>query len=129
MTANVEMILAPDGIEADVAAYDKTGKRIELPHKLVIAPFFFRKDAVANIAYLSVFAGKKEVSKSILQLPGTSGHLKSTRTGTAQDPKFVDKIAAQDATAKVAGDYEEEEYEEVEGEEYEEVEEEDDDDA
>ena len=102
---NVEIILAADGVEADVEAYDKSGKKIDLPHRIVITPYFFRKDAVVNTAYCRVLADEAEVSKAILQLSGSSGSLKTTQMGERQEPKFLDKL-------ETVEEYEEEEYEE-----------------
>lgn len=106
--AQVEIVLAPDGVEGDVVGYDKSGKKVELPHKIVIQPYFFGQLAMANLAYVRVSVGKQEVNRSVVQLSGSTGKIKAIDRSVQQDPKFVLQAAAGEEID------EEEEYEEVE---------------
>lgn len=107
----VEVVLPQDGVEAKVWAYDQAGKQVSVPHKIVINPFFFRADSIANIFYLSVLAAKIEdieavvlahdseeqdviVQKVILQLPGSTGKLRVADRSAKVEPKFVKPFLA-----------------------------------
>lgn len=107
----VEIVLPQDGVEAYVLAYDQTGKEVPAPYKIVINPFFFRADSVANIFYLSVLAAGAEsvespvladdseeqdvtVQKAILQLPGSTGKLRVADRSAKVVPKFAKPFLA-----------------------------------
>lgn len=115
MAAEVEIVLAPDGVDGDVVGYDKNGKKVDLPHRIVIRPYFYGSTSCANMAYTTVKAGEREVSRTVIQLSGATGKVKTLDRSSLREPKFA-KADVASAT---------EEFEEVEVEE--EVEETDDD--
>lgn len=108
----VEILLPQSGVEGEILAYDKAGKPVAAPHKIVISPYFFRSDSVANVLYMSVLAAIVEdsktltlghnadededitVQKAILQLPGTSGKLKVVDRSVRVTPKFAKPFLA-----------------------------------
>lgn len=114
MAAEVEIVLAPDGVDGDVVGYDRNGKKVELPHRIVINPYFYGATACANLAYTTVSSGDREISRTVIQLSGATGKVKTLDRSSLREPKF----------AKADSDSATEEFEEVEVEE--EVEETDD---
>jgi len=113
--AHVELVLAPDSVEGDVVGFDKNGKKVDLPHRIVISPYFFGSTTTANLAYLTVRAGTREISRAVVQLPGFNGKVKVIDRSQKQAPKFVTQVAPGGEENPADGD--EEVYEEVEVEE------------
>lgn len=98
--AQVELILASDGVEGDVVGYDKNGKKTELPYRIVISPYFFNSLGVANLCYLTVEAGNREVSRGVVQLSGSSGKIKTLDRSAQHAPKFAASLAGESELAE-----------------------------
>jgi hypothetical protein len=89
MAAQVEIVFPLDGVDGEVTAYDRSGKKCELPHRVVISPYFYGSTAMANIGYAVVKNGNTEVSRGIVQLSGGTGNIKVTDRSIRRDPKFL----------------------------------------
>ena len=111
---SVEMALPQNGVEACVLAFDQAGKQVPVPHKIVIDPYFFRPDSIANIVFLSVSATEAAgvesptsgedseeqaviVQRVILQLPGSTGKLRVADRSAKVMPKFAKVFFASEA--------------------------------
>lgn len=111
---SVEFILPQHGADGDCQAFDAEGKSIKLPHRIVVNPYFFRPDSVANVLFCRVLAatGTKlkadapEIQKLVFQQPGTTGKLKIVDRSQRVLPKFiaVNKRVAERSTVADADD-------------------------
>ena len=90
MAVTVEIRTAPDGVEADVIGLDKHGKQVDLPHSIVITPYFFKQDSIANLVYATVKIGAVEKQRSVMQLSGSNGRVKMLDRSGRADPKFLE---------------------------------------
>jgi hypothetical protein len=89
MAAEVEIVLAPDGVDGDVVGYDRNGKKVDLPHRIVINPYFYGSTACASLAYATVRTSDREVSRAVIQLSGATGKVKTLDRSALRDPKFA----------------------------------------
>jgi hypothetical protein len=103
MAAEVEIVLAPDGVDGDVTGYDRNGKRMDLPHRIVISPYFYGATACANLAYTTVKSGNREISRTVIQLSGATGKVKTLDRSSLREPKFAktDVSASSEELAEV----------------------------
>lgn len=114
----VELILVADGAEADVVGMDRSGRRAELPHKIVINPYFFTSTSVVNLGYVLVRVNEHEVHRCVIQLSGINGRLRLLTPAANSTPRFVAALTDDDELP--TEDYPDEQQEEAEDAAYEE---------
>jgi hypothetical protein len=65
---------------------------VDLPHRIIVKPYFFGSMAQANLAYITVGAGPRELGRVVLQLSGATGKTKLLDRSNRHDPKFVSQL-------------------------------------
>lgn len=70
----VRMMMPQAGIQAGVRAFGRDGKPVEVSH-IEIDPLFYRRNENPPLAFLEVLHGGKVLSRAMLTISGTTGHL------------------------------------------------------
>ena len=106
MSGGVEYIFPQEGVDCEIKAFNQAGKEVDVPHRIVVQPYFYRRDMVASVIYARTVADVDKpdstVQRSVLLLPGSSGKLRlesrqeMTTPAIAEDPVDGEPVAGEE---------------------------------
>ena len=96
----VRMMMPQAGIQAGVRVIGRDGKPVEVSH-IEVDPIFYRRNENPPLAFLEVLHGGKVLSRAMLTISGTTGHLMLRQRQKPVKSKFE---LAMEEESKQSGD-------------------------
>ena len=97
----LEVKVPGDGIEADIEVFDANGKKLDIKlGRIVVTPYYFDPAGCPAALYIRTLDKKEEeISRGVVQLPGSSGRARIYDRTERVDPKYYrDKAEGDEPT-------------------------------